>query len=177
MAEPVDVLFVCTANICRSAFAEELVRHKAVPGIQAGSAGTHGWRDHPVDEHMAHELRERGADPSGFRSRRLTRPMIDAADVILTAEAAHRTFVLQERPAAMRKVFSLGQFAAAADEVDPALTGRELLVAVHRARSTADPAHDVADPFRRGPEAARDAAAQLAELVGVILPRLARLSE
>jgi protein-tyrosine-phosphatase len=176
MAEPVTVLFVCTANICRSAFAEELTRHRAITGLEVSSAGTHGWRDHPVDEHIAHELRERGADPSAFRSRGLTRDMIDAADVILTAGAVHRTFVLQERPAAMRKVFSLGQFAAAVPEVEPSLEGRDLLRGVHRVRSTADPAHDLPDPFRRGPEAAQEAARQLEQLLDIVLPRLGRVS-
>nr|NLI50183.1 hypothetical protein [Propionibacterium sp.] len=72
--QPLNVLFVCTANICRSAYAT--VRARQLLGADApvtvGSAGTHGWVDHPMDAPMAAEARARGADPDAFRSRRLT---------------------------------------------------------------------------------------------------------
>jgi protein-tyrosine-phosphatase len=170
------VLFVCTANICRSAYAEVVTAHRlgslAGAGVELASAGTHGWLDHPMDEEMAAQAVRRGADPSRFRSRRLTRAIIDEADLVLTAEAAHRAYVLRERPAAVRRTFSLGQLAAALDRVDPAATGSELLVAARRARATARPEDDVADPFRRGADAAEAAAVHLDDLLETVLPRL-----
>jgi protein-tyrosine-phosphatase len=166
------VLFVCTANICRSAYAEVRTARRGLDGVVVGSAGTHGWVDHPIDPPMAAELERRGLDPSGFRSRRLTPTMLDRADVVLTATAAHRTFVLQERPGAIRRAFSLGQLAAAIDEVPGDLTGQDLLAAARRVRATAVADDDVADPFGHGPEAAAAAAAHIDDLLDRILPRL-----
>ena len=48
-----SVLYVCTANICRSAYAHVLTGHHDVPGLAVSSAGTHGWVDHPMDDAMA----------------------------------------------------------------------------------------------------------------------------
>lgn len=166
------ILFVCTANICRSAYAELRTAQRGVEGLLVGSAGTHGWVDHPMDPPMAAELEARGVDPTAFRSRRLTKALIDEADVVLTATAAHRTFVLQERPRAVPRTFSLGQLAAAVDSVPQELTGAELLAAARKARATAVSDDDVADPYGRGPKGAAAAAAHIDELLDRVLPRL-----
>jgi sulfate adenylyltransferase len=167
------ILFVCTANICRSPFAEVLARHHAGDRAEVASAGTRGWTDKPVDADMAAELTLRGIDPDGFRSRKLAGWMVDGADVVLTAEARHRTFVLGERPAAVRRTFTLGQFCAALDEISPALHGVDaLLKEVRRARPTARAEDDVPDPYGRGPEAARLAADRIEQHLAAILPRL-----
>lgn len=170
------VLFVCTANICRSSYAELVTRDRlaalGAEGVEVVSAGTHGWRDHPMDPVMAAEVERRGIDPSAFRSRPLTRAVVDEADLVLTAESRHRTFVLQERPVAVRRTFSLGQFASALDDVPADVAGQDLLAAVRRARATARAGDDVADPFGRGPEAAAEAAEHLDRLLGRVLPRL-----
>ena len=166
-----SVLFVCTANICRSAYAELLASYRA-PGLSVGSAGTHGAPDRPISPEMAAELDRRGVPHGGFRSRPLTRELIDGADVVLTAEAAHRTFVLQERPVAVRRTFSLGQFASALDDVPDGVAGDALLKAVRRVRATARREEDVADPYGRGPEAAERAAEHLDRLLDRILARL-----
>ena len=59
-----SVLFVCTANICRSAFAERWAGHLLGGDTSVGvaSAGTHGYVDAPMDPPMAEELQARGAD-------------------------------------------------------------------------------------------------------------------
>lgn len=170
------ILYVCTANICRSAYAEVRTTQLGIDGLVVGSAGTHGFVDHPMDSHMAAELERRGADPTGFRSRRLTRSLLDDADVVLTATAEHRAFVLQEQPVAIRRTFSLGQLAAALDEVPPDVAGTALLAAARKARATAVADDDVADPYGRGPEAAARAAEHLDALLDRVLPRLGHLT-
>jgi sulfate adenylyltransferase len=167
-----SLLFVCTANICRSAYAEVVANFRVGDRLAVSSAGTHGWTDHPIEAHMAAEAQTRGLEPTAFRSRRLTRPIIDSADVVLTAEAAHRTFVLQERPAAVRKAFSLGQLASALAEVPHDTPAEELLAAARRVRPTAHADEDVADPYGRGAEAAAAAAAHIDALLDRVLPRL-----
>ncbi len=172
--EPIDLLFVCTANICRSAFADVLARRLLGddPRVRVGSAGIHGFVDHPMDEPMAEQARSRGADPAPFRSRRLSLDLVDAADLVLTADTSHRAWLLDERPGAFRRVFTLGQFARLVDRLPADARGRALLDAARRGAGRAETSDDVADPYRRGPEAAAAAADHLDRLLGSVLPRL-----
>ncbi|WP_182524726.1 adenylyl-sulfate kinase [Nocardioides dongkuii] len=177
---PLKVLFVCTANICRSPFMELMARQLAGPdaNIEFRSAGTHGFTDHEMDEVMATTLAPRGvADHSAFRSRAIDKAILDEADLVLTAEAAHRTFILDDHPALFRKVFTIGQFAEVVRALGPDVSGRELLEQAAQRRGNADAALDVHDPYRRGPEAAETAAAGIEELLRVVVPALAGTRE
>ena len=168
------ILFVCTANICRSPYLELRARQLLGPdaGVEVSSAGTHGFDASPVSDTMEAEFARWGTRVDGFRSRPATGEMIDAADVVLTAEAAHRTRLLEERPGAFRKVFTLGQFVASAEAADPSLHGRALLHALESRRLPASPDLDLADPYRRGPEAARRAAVTMERMLEVVVEKL-----
>ena len=176
--ESLKVLFVCTANICRSPFMELAARHVAgelgaADAIEFRSAGTHGFTDHPMNPEMVVTLQPRGiAGHEEFRSRPLTKAELDWADVVLTAEADHRQFILDDHPALFRKVFTLGQFVDSLAGQD-GIHGRELLAAVGAHRTTASPELDVADPYRRGPEACERAAAHIESLLRAALAALA----
>ena len=175
---PLKVLFVCTANICRSPFMELTARHVAgelgaTDALEFRSAGTHGFTDHPMNPEMVVTLQPRGiAGHEEFRSRPLTKAELDWADVVLTAEADHRQFILDDHPALFRKVFTLGQFVESLSGQDD-LRGRELLTAVGAHRTTASADLDVADPYRRGPEACERAAAHIESLLRAALAALA----
>ena len=175
---PLKVLFVCTANICRSPFMELTARHvagelDAADGIEFRSAGTHGFTDHPMNPEMVVTLQPRGiAGHEEFRSRPLTKAELDWADVVLTAEADHRQFILDDHPALFRKVFTLGQFVESLSGQGE-VHGRELLTAVGAHRTTASADLDVADPYRRGPEACERAAAHIESLLRAALAALA----
>ena len=168
------VLFVCTANICRSPYMELHARHLAGPDspVTFTSAGTHGFEHRKMNESMVRELAE-GLDHSGFRSRHLTAEMLYDADLVLCAEAAQRQFILDEHPALFRKVFTLGQFAEAVRRSDPQLSGAELVAAASTVPGIAQWVEDVADPYRRGEEAAARAAEHLDPLGRRIRPVLA----
>ncbi|MQW78107.1 adenylyl-sulfate kinase [Nocardioides sp. dk4132] len=174
-AEHLKVLFVCTANICRSPFMERLARHLAGPDatVTFTSAGTHGFAEHAMDDVMATTLGPRGVvDHDTFHSRPLTRELLDEHDLVLTAEASHRAFILDDHPGLFRKVFTLGQFDEAVRTVGAGLTGRKLLMAVAEQRGTASADLDVADPYRRGPEAAEAAATAIEAHLRHIVPAL-----
>jgi sulfate adenylyltransferase len=174
-AKPFHVLFVCTANICRSASLEVMARHAAPAGTDLvfSSAGTHGWTDHAVDDVMRAAL-PADLDTTEFRSRPLSRQILEEADLVLTAESAHRSFILDDQPQLFRKVYTLGQFAEAAAKAPAGLTRHQLLQHVAAARGPADPTLDVPDPYRRGPEAASACVARLDELLHDVLPALSR---
>lgn len=170
--DPLKVLFVCTANICRSPYLELAARRLAGddPGIVFSSAGTHGFRDSVMDTEMSGLLD--AADRADFRSRPLDRELVGEADLVLTAEGVHRQFILDEQPEAFRKVFTIGQFAEIVRGAGAELSGRALLEHAAGHRGAADPALDVADPYRRGPEAARACADQLDDLLATVVPAL-----
>jgi len=167
-----QVLFVCTANICRSPYME-LAARASLPAdttLELSSAGTLGFIDHPMNDTMAETLAE--IDASGFRSRRLTAAMVNAADLVLTAEDEHRQFILVEQPAAFRKVFSLGQFATVVQRMDSGPSGAALVNAVANTSGIAQIRADVADPYRRGRRAAATCARQIDEMLAAVLPAL-----
>ena len=114
----------------------------------------------------------RGIDPTAFRSRALSADMVAWADVVLTSESAHRSSILDDQPEAFRKVFTLGQLAAAIRADDSGQVGRSLLERLDRHPGTADPGLDVPDPYRRGPDVCEETAAHIDELLRVVVPSL-----
>ncbi len=172
--DPLDVLFVCTANICRSAYMELFARHLSEDdsAVRFSSAGTHGFDQHPMDPEMAAQLVSHGVDPEAFASRPVSRELVAGADLVLTAEAGHRTKLLEDDPGAFRKIYTLGQFVEAVRRLPEDVRGRDLLEQVGRHRGDADPALDVKDPYRQGPEAVAAASAHLDELLAAAVDRL-----
>jgi sulfate adenylyltransferase len=171
---PLRVLFVCTANICRSPYLELRARQLLGPdsGVEVSSAGTRGFDASPVSDTMAAEFARHGTETSEFRSRIATGALIDGADLVLTAEATHRAQLLEDRPGAFRKIFTLGQFVASAMAADPALRGRELITSLATRRVPASADHDIDDPYRRGPQEAARAAATMEAMLEVLVQRL-----
>ncbi len=126
-----SVLFVCTGNICRSAFAERLAVRLAseLPAghparrwtfASAGIAGLEGWGMCPE---MEAELVARGGSAEGFTAHHLTATMARKADLILALEPVHRAYVLEEWPALVRRTWLLGQAARVAPTLAEAGAG------------------------------------------------------
>lgn len=173
VADPLRVLVVCTANICRSPYLQLALQDAAGRSVAVTSAGTHGFVDKEMDAEMAAQATARGLDPAGFRSRPLTRELVAEADLVLTAEARHRTFVLEEHPAAFKKVFTVGQFARGVAGLPDGTSPREAVARLAASRPSAEGA-DIADPYRRGPAAAEACADHIDRLVAEVTPALAR---
>jgi protein-tyrosine-phosphatase len=167
----VKVLFVCTANICRSPSAELLARAFGAGDMEFGSAGTHARDGEPINPDMAAVL-PAGLETSTFRSRRLRPAMVDEADLVATMEAGQRDHVLAELPAASGKVFTLGQLVQAVEGARPGLDRAALLRHLGTTRSRADPALDVQDPYRRGTEACAGCVQSLQHHLRALLPVL-----
>ena len=92
---------------------------------------------------------------------------------MVTAERTHRQFLLDEHPEAFRKVLTLGQAVrGAASVAAPSRRAWSALPELARHRGVAEPADDVADPFRRGPAAAAAAAGQITAMLDQFLPVL-----
>ncbi|MGI8415389.1 MAG: low molecular weight phosphatase family protein [Nakamurella sp.] len=151
---PFRILIVCTANICRSPMAEHLLRMALDQDsrIEVTSAGIRGFDNAPMDPPAAAQLRRLGGDPTGFRSRPLTDQMCELADLILTATRVHRSAVLERVPRALRRTFTLPEFAAAMSTIrreQPDATDLADMVrraAFARGRIAVEN-YDVADPY------------------------------
>jgi len=158
-----SVLTVCTGNVCRSPAVERLLATRLGPTVSVASAGTHALVGHPVSEPMAMLLRNRGIEDVPFRARRLSERMLKEADLVLPLTRAQRSLVVDLWPAAVRRTFTLREFARLLDWVDPSTLpagtpANRLRAAVPMAAAlragvmTSASEDDVIDPFRLGDE-------------------------
>jgi protein-tyrosine-phosphatase len=168
------ILAVCSANICRSPVVEILLRQRLdASRFKVRSAGTFGWAAAPVDSMVVLELARLGASAEGFASHALTRDDVEWADLILTATREHRAHVLDRHPAALRRTFTLREFASLAADVVVA-SPEELVEDAYLRRSEAVGEFDLDDPFRRPPAVHRVVADQIANAVEDIAEALQR---
>jgi sulfate adenylyltransferase len=173
---PTRIVFVCTANICRSAFMQTYARASLdSPDVEFTSAGTHGFVDHPMSDEMAVEAALWGLDVTDFRSRPLTDDILDSADLLVTAERAHRQFVLDDHPAAFATVLTLGQASRAATGMAPSPTPERVVAELARRRGRAEAVDDVTDPYRRGAAAQEAAARLMSAMLDPLLAALGRI--
>jgi protein-tyrosine phosphatase len=112
----VRILYVCTANICRSASAQRLLLDAvaaapALSGIEVRSAGTDARPGSPGCS-MAPAL---AGDAAGHRSQALSAELIAWADLILPAARDHRPSIVALEPASRTRTFTLRQAGRIAD--------------------------------------------------------------
>lgn len=109
------VLFVCSGNTCRSplasAIAKQLFEENEEGGVEFSSAGTYAQDGAFASSGSLEVARENDLDLESFASRRLTPEIVDAADLILVMEPAHRSGVLGQSPVADTRTMLLGELA------------------------------------------------------------------
>jgi protein-tyrosine-phosphatase len=114
----VNLLFVCTGNICRSPLAEAIARdalkRRERTDVIVGSAGTGAWDGAPASEGAYLVGLEHGLDLSGHRARLLTRELVQGADLILTMARHHRARV--HELGGDGRTFVLGEYAGLSGE-------------------------------------------------------------
>ena len=134
------ILTVCTGNICRSPLAEQLLRARLGDGFRVHSAGVGAMTGWPMDPDAADQSRAHGGNPEGFAARQLTAALVEESDLILTATRSHRDEVVRRFPKAMRRTFSLAEFAAIGQ-------GDVALAAARRSTVRLTRGDDVVDPY------------------------------
>ncbi|MGP5249665.1 arsenate reductase/protein-tyrosine-phosphatase family protein [Corynebacterium variabile] len=107
-----NILFVCTGNICRSPVAEYLLRDLVGEGLTVGSAGIAGLTGYAMDPRSVEYLRLRGIDGNNFAARRISRRILKEPDLIVGFEQDHVNECLALQPAAISRTFRLCQLAA-----------------------------------------------------------------
>ena len=114
MSHP-SVLFVCTANICRSPMAAALFQvqlSKVEPAWKTwkvDSAGTWASDGQPASDYSCQIVAKYGIDISRHRSKTVTRELLDPFDLILTMEAGQKEAIQVEFPHLAKRVFMLSE--------------------------------------------------------------------
>ncbi|MFW9817670.1 MAG: hypothetical protein ACFFEW_17245, partial [Candidatus Thorarchaeota archaeon] len=107
-----SVLFVCTANICRSPMAMELFRAKLgqeAMGWEIESAGTWALIGEPAVSKVHEVLAERGLDISSHQSRIVDLDIISQFNLILTMEQGHKEALQVEFPEHAARIFMFSE--------------------------------------------------------------------
>lgn len=119
------ILFVCTANICRSPMAAALMRDRIMwagleDQVQVLSAGVWAEKGSRASTNATAVLRLRGIDMAEHRSQPLSYQLLRQADIILVMEEAHRRSIFYMAPELLSKVYLVTEMAGGHDDVaDP----------------------------------------------------------
>lgn len=120
------VLFVCTANICRSPMAAALFRARLQKeradwqDWRADSAGTWGLDGETAAQYSQQVMMQRGLDISGHRARTVNAEMLKGYDLILTMEPGQKEALQVEFPSIAKRVFLLSEMEGSLNPVsDP----------------------------------------------------------
>lgn len=126
-----SVLFVCSANMCRSPMAEVLFKAKLGQEGEADewrveSAGTWAQAGRSATAFAQAVMAERGLDLSGHRSQPTSRSLVDGFDLILVMEEAHGRSLRHDFPDLAHRVYLLTEMIGGSEEIaDPVSGGIE----------------------------------------------------
>ncbi|MGH9157808.1 MAG: hypothetical protein ACRD1K_18670 [Acidimicrobiales bacterium] len=171
----IDILFICTGNICRSPMAEALLRHRlAAAGVEARvqSAGLF-LPGLPAYADSAAAMVGLGHDIAAHRSRRLSAAMIRAADLAVGLAREHVREAVLLAPDAWPRCYTLKELVRRAETAGartPAQTFEAWTAGIHAGRRREDllgasAADDVADPYGLGLGTSERTATELDGLV------------
>ena len=107
-----SVLFVCTANICRSPMAMGLFKQKVKAELidwRIESAGVWAGEGYPATANALKVMAERGINISDHRSRQITKEMIQEFNLILVMEKGHKEALKYEFQEYASRIYLLSE--------------------------------------------------------------------
>jgi protein-tyrosine phosphatase len=147
------VLFVCTANICRSRIAvglfDVLVEEQGLT-FQAQSAGTAALVGEPAAPYTCQVANELGLNIDGHRARQVDETMIRDADLVLTMTPQLRDTLRRNFKDSKEKIYTLPEYSAG------------------------DPLGGIADPYGHSIGTYRTSAQEILRHVELVVERLER---
>jgi len=147
------IVFLCYGNICRSPFAERywnaLVDRSSRTGPRAASAGFHGTSHRETPKPFVELAAEFGVDLESHRSRIVSRELLMNSEVILMMDKRNQQALSDSFPELMDHATFLGSYAP----------------------QTPD---EIADPWGKTPEVARNCYRDLARAVDGLWEQLCR---
>ena len=166
------VVMVCTANLCRSPFAEHVLR-SALAGrgsdVTVGSAGLRALRGARVPPDWASVARGFSVELGDHRSAPIE-DEVSAADLFVTMTADHSRDLAIALPETIGRIVTLGAAAERMTSHSHRGSVLEMLVGEQRASDLlrASSRLDVVDPFRRASRQQRSVAEQIVQYCGVV---------
>ena len=121
-----SVLFVCTANICRSPLAMALFRDKMEgepDEWRVESAGTWALTGEPAAQKSQQVLAERGLDVSEHRARSVSLELLSSFNLILTMEKGHKEALQVEFPGISDRVYMLSEMIGSGFDIHDPIGG------------------------------------------------------
>ncbi len=140
------ILFVCHGNTCRSPMAELLAKEhfqQKGTGHQVLSAGLQGEEGERASKGAISVMKELGLDLQRHRTRRVSRDLVEGADLVLTMTLAQRDLLriaYYDIPDGDQRIHTLSGYAGTGDQ-------------------------DIPDPFMGNLEAYRHVRDRLKELI------------
>jgi protein-tyrosine phosphatase len=113
---PPLVLFVCTANVCRSPMAAGIFKAQLVKRfedkikIRVDSAGTWAYPGQPADSWVQEVLLRKGINLQDHRSKTISKKLVYQSKLIITMEPGHKEALQLEFPYAASRIFLLSEF-------------------------------------------------------------------
>ena len=193
--QKMNVLVICTGNICRSPLAEQLLQREALLAgldheLAFDSAGTYGELGSFTNAQSIQSAALKGISIEPKPAKQLTAQLIEAADLVLTATAEHRGQTIEQVPSANRKTYTLkefarigGFFAGETNSLDPVIqtalgeargyNDRLAVMAKYRGYAPKPESHeDIIDPYGRNSEVFDVVTEELLELSREIIAAL-----
>lgn len=193
-----EILTVCTGNICRSPLAAQLLATRLGGlGIHVSSAGTRARDEDAMTRASAQLALDRGVSPAligAHRARYLTPAHLSTPDLVLAMSRDHRREVVELDPTRARSTFTVREFArltadmsdddlrAAAGTVasDPRARFAALLSSIAGRRGLVLPPaspgdDDVVDPIGRSPATYERSAEEMAPGIDAVV-RVTRIA-
>lgn len=118
----INLLMICTGNICRSPIAEGLapvIGRELGLTVHTKSAGTLGLRERPADPKSVKVCAEVNVDISSHKSQGITQELVDWATYILVMERRHASHLRKHYVRVEDKIIELGTFSGRSSVPDP----------------------------------------------------------
>lgn len=172
-----NVLFVCTGNVCRSPMAEGFLVHEAARrGLELSvrSSGTHAFPGRAATIDARRVMQELGVSIDHIRTSPLEVGTIRWADLVLCLAREHEREVLALVPDAAPKTWLLKSFVRVLSDLTEEDRQGFWLEEAASTRTPASPEDDVDDPIGEREAAYRRVAAEIRDLIGALADGIER---
>lgn len=123
-----SIIFVCSANQCRSPMAEALFKAivaeaEDLNAWRIESAGTWAYKGVPATALARQAMQERSLDIEDHRSRPVSSELLADFDLILVMEDRHRLFLREQFPGVVERVRMFSEIVGNEEDIDDPVMG------------------------------------------------------